>query len=68
MDGIESGAFPAQPGAYQAFFACHQNCGFCEFDRVCPRDRDDHQRAKADAPELSLLARLRLPESDEEVR
>lgn len=68
VDGIESGTFPAQPGAYQAFFARHQNCRFCEFDRVCPRDRDDHQRAKADAPELSLLARLQVPESEEELR
>ncbi|MGI8759055.1 MAG: PD-(D/E)XK nuclease family protein [Acidimicrobiales bacterium] len=65
VDGIETGTFPAQPGAYDSFFACHHNCRYCEFDRVCPRDRDDHQRAKAGAPELALLARLQLPESDE---
>ncbi len=63
VDGIESGTFPAQPGEYDAFFRKHQNCRFCEFDRVCPRDRDDHTEAKAGAPELGVLARLQvLPE------
>lgn len=65
VDGIEAGTFPAQPGSYNSFFARHDNCRFCEFDRVCPRDRDDHQRAKAGAPELSLLARLQLVEGRE---
>ena len=65
VDGIEGGAFPGQPGAFNSFFGSHDNCGFCDFDRVCPRDRDDHQQAKADAPELSLLARLALPDAEE---
>jgi RecB family exonuclease len=60
VDGIESGVFPALPGEYDSFFGSHENCGFCEFNRVCPRDREDHQRAMADAPELSVLERLQL--------
>jgi hypothetical protein len=68
VDGIETGTFPARPGAYDSFFGSHQNCGFCEFDRVCPRNRDDQEQAKADAPELSLLALLQpaAPEDDQQ--
>lgn len=58
VDGIESGVFPANPGEYDAFFGSHKNCGFCDYNRVCPRDRDDHQQAMAEAPELEILARL----------
>jgi RecB family exonuclease len=60
VDGIESGVFPARPGDYDAFWAKHDNCRFCEFDRICPRDREEHERATADAPELGVLERLRL--------
>lgn len=61
-DGIEAGAFPARPGGYESFWRTHENCGFCDFDRLCPRDRDEHQLAKAEAPELAVLARLLPPE------
>jgi hypothetical protein len=64
VDGIESGTFPALPGAYEPFFGTHANCRWCDFDRVCPRNRDDHAGAKVDAPELSLLALLQ-PASDD---
>jgi RecB family exonuclease len=62
VDGIESGLFPALPGEYNSFFAKHDNCTYCDFDRICPRDREDHQRATAGAPELTLLQRLELKE------
>ncbi|HEV8115696.1 MAG TPA: PD-(D/E)XK nuclease family protein, partial [Acidimicrobiales bacterium] len=62
VDGIETGVFPALPGEYQSFWGSHESCGFCDFDRVCPRDRDDDQRATAGAPELGLLERLKLPQ------
>ena len=65
-DGIEAGAFPARPGGYESFWRSHENCGFCDFDRLCPRDRDEHQLAKADAPELAVLARLLPPEPVDE--
>lgn len=64
VDGIESGTFPGRPGAFDSFFGSHENCRFCAFDKVCPRNRDDHQLAKVDAPELSLLARLAMPDAD----
>ena len=62
VEGIEAGLFPAQPGEYDSFWGRHDGCGFCDFDRVCPRDRDDDQRATAGAPELGLLERLKLPQ------
>ncbi|MCU1454631.1 MAG: hypothetical protein JWN46_2777 [Acidimicrobiales bacterium] len=65
VEGVESGTFPALPGSYDSFFATHTNCRFCAFDRLCPRDRDDHQQAKAGAPELRLLGRLALAVADE---
>lgn len=64
VDGIESGTFPGRPGAFNSYFGTHDNCRTCDFDRVCPRNRDDHQEAKAGAPELSLLARLGLPQAE----
>lgn len=63
-EGIESGIFPANPGEYDSFWGSHQHCGHCDFDRICPRDRDDHQRATAGAPELAILKRLAMPEED----
>ncbi|HUP85792.1 MAG TPA: PD-(D/E)XK nuclease family protein [Acidimicrobiales bacterium] len=60
VDGIESGLFPARPGEYDPFWRSHDNCRFCDFDRVCPRDREDHERATAGAPELALLGRLKV--------
>ncbi len=65
-DGIESGTFPARPGGYESFWRTHKNCSFCDFDRLCPRDRDEHELAKADAPELAVLARLVAPPAVDE--
>lgn len=64
VEGIERGVFPALPGDYVPFWGSYENCSWCDFDRICPRDRDDHQRAKAGAPELALLARLQPPVED----
>lgn len=61
-DGIEAGTFPARPGELDLFWRRHANCGFCDFDRLCPRDRAEHERAKSGAPELAVLARLLPPE------
>ena len=63
-EGIERGIFPALPGDYNPFWSSYENCSWCAFDRICPRDRDDHQRAKAVAPELALLGRLQPPSED----
>jgi ATP-dependent helicase/nuclease subunit B len=64
VDGIEGGVFPGRSGPFNSFWGSHESCGFCDFDRICPRDRDEHELAKADAPELSLLERLLPPEPE----
>lgn len=62
VDGVEAGTFPGRPGQYDSFFRRHDNCRYCAFDRLCPRDRDDHEEAKSAAPEMTVLARLLPPE------
>jgi hypothetical protein len=61
VGGIESGTFPARPGGYDPFWRAHENCRFCAFDSLCPRDRDEYEEVKAGAPELVRLARLEPP-------
>ena len=46
VDGIETGTFPALPGDYNPFWRSHDNCSFCDFDDLCPRDRDDYEFAR----------------------
>jgi hypothetical protein len=65
VEGIETGVFPATPGEYDSWWGRHDHCRVCDFDRICPRDRDDHQRATADAPELQLLKRMAPPGVDQ---
>lgn len=65
-DGIEAGVFPTIPGDWQSFRNSYQNCTYCQFDTVCPRDRSEHARDKAGAPELAVrVALMPKPESDE---
>ena len=52
VDGIEAGVFPAEPGAANWFFGTFDNCAFCEFDALCPSDREAHKDAIAGAPQL----------------
>lgn len=47
VDGIGAGAFPASPGEYDEFYNGFKNCKYCDFDRICPRRRDDAFAEKA---------------------
>jgi hypothetical protein len=38
--GIRSGAFPAFSGEENDFWGGYDNCGFCDYDRICSRRRD----------------------------
>jgi RecB family exonuclease len=60
VSGIERGVFPARPGerTYDGF----ENCGFCPYDRVCPRDRSRVWRRKRGAQELRDYLDLAEPE------
>ena len=58
VHGIESGAFPARPGAEDTFRSTFANCSYCDFDPICPNDREQAwQRVKA-APVLSAYVEL----------
>ena len=58
VDGIEDGVFPAEPGPENYWFSSFENCKFCQFDALCPADRDSHAEAVHDAPELVRFRNL----------
>ena len=51
VSGIRRGIFPANPGERDR--GSFQNCGFCEFDSLCPSRRDRIWESKRDHPLLS---------------
>lgn len=51
VNGIRSGSFPAVPNEENEFFGSFENCGFCDFDRICSRRRDYEQAAKKNHPD-----------------
>jgi hypothetical protein len=62
-DGIEAGVFAAIPGDWQSFRNSYENCAYCDFTAVCPRDRAEHTDKKAEAPELAVRVAL-IPKSE----
>jgi len=49
-DGIRDGAFPARPGGFDPFYRSFESCSWCQFERVCPKTRDDvWDRVRSDA-------------------
>jgi RecB family exonuclease len=62
--GIEGGAFPGVPGPPRA--DGFEHCLFCDFDRVCPANRDRHWALKRADPALAPVSELvesEVPES-----
>jgi len=57
-NGIESGVFAAIPGDWQSFRSTYENCTYCDFNDLCPRDRSEQAEEKADAPELAVRVAL----------
>ena len=57
-DGIGEGRVPARPGDHQWHLGTHEHCAWCDFDDICPRDRDEEwERVRFD-PSLRRVARL----------
>ena len=52
VSGIRSGVFPANPGKRNDYFG-FDNCGFCEFDSLCPSRRDQVWSRKSGHPMLA---------------
>lgn len=57
-EGIEAGVFPMFSGEYQSFFDTHENCRYCDFDDICPRDREGQSGRKLRAPESEVFVEL----------
>ena len=60
LDGVGGGRFPANPGADDWRYGqwTHDNCGWCEYDRVCPTSRGEAWVRLRTAPELADYVRL----------
>jgi hypothetical protein len=55
--GIEQGRFPARPGN-DDFMYGFENCGFCDFNRICPSARAEQWERVRLAPELDEYREL----------
>ena len=64
VDGIEGGSFPARPGDEDTRYHSFKNCGYCDFDAICPPDRDRAWERVRDAPQVARY--VRLSEGDDE--
>jgi len=48
--GVAAGSFPAVPGDFNEHWSEFENCGHCDFTRICSRERgNDFARKQADA-------------------
>jgi len=65
--GIEKGVFPANPGksGWVGGRSSFGSCGFCEFQRVCPQDKQDQWNRKKNSSDV-LNDYLALVEPDED--
>ena len=68
VDGIEAGQFPANPGGEDYRFGAwtHDNCSWCEFDRVCPTTRGEAWIQLRQAPELEAYVGLAEARTEED--
>jgi CRISPR/Cas system-associated exonuclease Cas4 (RecB family) len=57
-DGIAAGRFPARPGEHAWHWGNFEHCAWCEFDSICPRDRDEEWERVRHEPSLGPLRRL----------
>ena len=65
--GIEAGAFPAVPGdeTFRPSGPTFKNCRYCDFDRLCPSDRDRRWSIVREAGETVPIVALSQPPGDE---
>jgi RecB family exonuclease len=69
VSGIESGAFPGTPGEIETrpggTFA---NCHYCDFDRLCPADRDRRWSTVRESPAVTAIVSLQENDPPAELR
>lgn len=61
VTGIESGVFPPNPGDFNEWFGTFDNCRYCDFDRVCSRDRGREFHRAARSGRIDGFLSLALP-------
>ena len=59
-DGIEQGLFPFNPG--EADWVSFKHCRYCEFNSLCPTNRDEVWESAREIPELESYVALVEPE------
>lgn len=60
VSGIESGAFPGVPGELDTMpGGTFENCRFCDFDRLCPADRDRRWATLRESPLVAPVVELK---------
>ena len=57
-DGIGDGRFPARPGANVYHWGNFEHCAWCDFDSICPRDRDEEWERVRNDPSLVRIRGL----------
>lgn len=57
-DGIAEGRFPARPGEHTYHWGNFAHCAWCDFDSICPRDRDEEWERAREDPSLVAIRRL----------
>jgi len=67
VDGIEAGAFPGVPGGetFRRSGPTFENCRYCDFDRLCPSDRDRRWSIVREAREAAPIVALGRPPGDD---
>jgi hypothetical protein len=63
LAGIGSGIFVSVSGSWNDRDAVHNNCRFCAFDDICPRDREREFTRKAQTSEVQRFQALAVPGS-----
>ena len=56
VSSIDAGQFPYRPG--EASFGSFVNCRYCDFDAICPKDRDERWEAVRLSPGLARYRAL----------
>lgn len=56
--GVRAGAFPAVPGDFNDHYGEFDNCGRCDFTRICPRRRGDDFARKGGDPAAAPWSRV----------
>ena len=62
--GISEGMFPANPGQEDRFG--FSNCTYCDFNTLCPNQRDIHWERKQSDPRLQAYLELQSGPADQE--